>query len=147
LVHQYAIGVNMIKTGGRADYKNVNLPKELLDQVDEFVRENPIFRSRAEFVKMAIMDKVEKIKFEKQFPEATKWLINDEIKKDLTKSKVLEKTNQDDINFDSSLDDAAENHVVATVVATVVAAAIKSLHDQGLLVQIPENKKDSQLKK
>ena len=129
------------------DYKAVNLPSGLLSEVDKIVKNNQMYRSRSEFVKMAIIDKVEQIKFEKQFPEATKWLINDEIKKDLTKSKVLEKKNQDDINFDSSLDDAAENHVVATVVATVVAAAIKSLHDQGLLVQIPENKKDSKLKK
>lgn len=47
------------KRGGRAEYKAVNLPKDLLDQVDDFIKKNPIYRSRAEFVKSAIKNKID----------------------------------------------------------------------------------------
>lgn len=49
----------MVKRGGRAIYKTINLPQELLDQVDDFIKKNPIFRSRAEFTKEAIKQKLE----------------------------------------------------------------------------------------
>ena len=49
----------MVKRGGRATYANVNLPKQLLDGVDFIIKEvNPVYRSRAEFVKYAIIDKI-----------------------------------------------------------------------------------------
>ena len=40
------------------DYKAVNLPRSILDEVDKAVENDPFIRSRAEFVKRAIEDKL-----------------------------------------------------------------------------------------
>ena len=42
----------------RARYTAVSLPKEMLEQIDEIVKEYPGFRSRAEYVKEAIKEKL-----------------------------------------------------------------------------------------
>ena len=39
-------------------YMNVNLPYEILEEVDEHIKKNPFYKSRAEFVKWAIYDKL-----------------------------------------------------------------------------------------
>ena len=52
----------MSKWGNKYNYKNVNLPTPILDEVDKVVAKNPYYTSRAEFVKCAIRDKLEKEK-------------------------------------------------------------------------------------
>lgn len=54
----------MVKRGGRANYTAVNLPKELLEDVDYYRKKHPEYRSRAEVVKKAIMDFLEQEKKE-----------------------------------------------------------------------------------
>jgi metal-responsive CopG/Arc/MetJ family transcriptional regulator len=43
---------------GRAKYTAVSLPKELLKHVDDWCKKNPQVRSRAEFVKTVIIEKL-----------------------------------------------------------------------------------------
>ena len=49
----------MVKKNGRAEYANVNLPKKILEMVDEAVVANDFYSSRADFVKQAIKEKLE----------------------------------------------------------------------------------------
>lgn len=40
------------------NYKAVNLPQDILDEVDDVIKEDKFYRSRADFVKSAIKDKL-----------------------------------------------------------------------------------------
>jgi len=51
----------MVKRYGRANYTAVNLPKEILVKVDEYVKRDDFYRSRAEFIKWAIYDKLKNL--------------------------------------------------------------------------------------
>ena len=41
------------------NYKAVNLPNDLLNEVDKYVKKSKLFTNRSEFVKAAIRDKLE----------------------------------------------------------------------------------------
>ena len=51
-----------MKPWKKYNYKAVNLPKPILDEVDKIVKVNPCYNSRAEFVKNAIREKLEELK-------------------------------------------------------------------------------------
>jgi len=42
------------------DYKAVNLPRTILDDIDVFLESNKFYSSRAEFIKFAIKEKLER---------------------------------------------------------------------------------------
>lgn len=55
--------VNMEKkmaNKGRANYTAISLPKDLMNDVEGFIRRFPRYRSQAEFTKIAIIEKMQK---------------------------------------------------------------------------------------
>ena len=51
---------NKIPNRGRANYTAISLPKDLMKDVEEYIRNHPRYRSQAEFTKFAIIEKIQK---------------------------------------------------------------------------------------
>jgi len=49
-----------IPNRGRANYTAISLPKDLMNDVDEFISRYPRYRSLAEFTKISIIEKMQK---------------------------------------------------------------------------------------
>lgn len=50
----------MRNTTGRAEYTAISLPKDLMNDVYEYIRRHPRYRSLAEFTKISIIEKMQK---------------------------------------------------------------------------------------
>ena len=58
IINTYTCIANMKKQRGRAEYIGLTMAKPLMDEVDEWLKQHPSYRSKNEFVKTAIREKL-----------------------------------------------------------------------------------------